>query len=344
MRYVLLFFLFLLPCPALAALPIELDVAADSPEAMQRWSRILGECDLARVRIRGAKRGDQIGIRTIDTGRSKRYVVNAALDARDRLILPGGKFTDGQVVALKKFFQELPLNTEHNSVERGRFGLTAQQFKQVFETFSQPAPSSPAGAKSEALFASLSRQTRLPIEGDVFPEERPSDSLPEMKLTSELTLGTTLALFLRTHGYAMVPEQPRGGELQLRIFALPGDQTMLEHWPVGWLSEAPPRQLAPNLYRATTIEISGFSLDEALRALEPASGLPLVYDQYLLDRKKIDPTKVQVKVARKKMFIKRGIDLVIRQASLTGEVRVDENGQPFYWITQFGKDSPRASK
>ncbi|MEQ8208187.1 MAG: hypothetical protein RH917_00015 [Lacipirellulaceae bacterium] len=336
--------LLLLPCPALAALPIELEVAADSPEAMQRWSRILGECDLARVRIRGAKRGDQIGIRTIDTGRSKRYVITAALDARDRLILPGGKFTDGQVVALKKFFQELPLNTEHNAVERGRFGLTAQQFKRVFESFSQPVLNSSEETKPAAFFSSLTRQTRLPIEGDFFAEERLSDKSPEKNTKSELTLGTTLAMFLRTHGHAMVPEQPRGGQLQLRIFDLPTDQRELEQWPVGWLSEAPPRQLAPNLYRATTIEISGFSLEEALRALEPAAGLPLVYDQYILDRKKIDPTKVQVKVARKKMFIKRGIDLVLRQARLTGEVRVDENGQPFYWITQFGKDSPRATK
>lgn len=343
MRYVLLFFLLLLPCPALAALPIELEVAADSPEAMQRWSRILGECDLARVRIRGAKRGDQIGIRTIDTGRSKRYVVTAALDARDRLILPGGKFTDGQVVALKKFFQELPLNTEHNSVERGRFGLTAQQFKQVFQAFSQLVTDKP-GAAPAAFVDALVRRTRIPVEFDGLSRGRLSRKSPEKVQVPELTLGTTLAIYLRGYGLTMVPEQPRDGQLQLRIFELPEDQRELKHWPVGWLSEAPPRQLAPNLYKATTIEISGFSLEDALRALEPAAGLPLVYDQYLLDRQQIDPTKVQVKVARKKMFIKRGIDLALTQARLAGEVRVDENGHPFYWITQFGKDSPRATK
>jgi hypothetical protein len=40
--------------------------------------------------------------------------------------------------------------------------------------------------------------------------------------------------------------------------------------------------------------------------------------------------------------VRRAVDSILSQGRLAGELRVDEAGQPFYWITQFDKDSPRA--
>ncbi|QDT00707.1 hypothetical protein [Adhaeretor mobilis] len=341
-----LLLLLALPCPVLAALPIEIEVVADpgSGPQMQRWAKVLGECDLARVRIRGARGTDQVGIRTEETERTIRYHVTAVLDSRGRLVLPGGKFTDHQTVALKQFFQELPLEQKHNSVDRGRFGLTAAQFERVFNAFSNPVSLPKEEVSPGALLSSLAKQTRLSVEVPNNIKWQLDDKSPEAVSLPELSLGTTLAIFLREHSLGMAPEQPRGGELQLRIFELPADQRALEHWPVGWKSDAIGKQLAPNMYRSTAIEINGFQLEETLQALGPHAGIPLVYDRYVLARRKIVPEKIPIKIDRKEMLIRRGIDLVLRQARLTGDMRVDENGVPFYWITQFGSDSPRASK
>jgi hypothetical protein len=41
--------------------------------------------------------------------------------------------------------------------------------------------------------------------------------------------------------------------------------------------------------------------------------------------------------------VKRVVDFVLNKIRLSGELRVDEAGQPFYWATMIGPDSPRAT-
>ena len=53
---------------------------------------------------------------------------------------------------------------------------------------------------------------------------------------------------------------------------------------------------------------------------------------------------MQVKLPRGKTYIRKAVDVILAQGRLGGELRVDEAGTPFYWVTQFTKDSPRAVK
>ena len=96
------------------------------------------------------------------------------------------------------------------------------------------------------------------------------------------------------------------------------------------------------MFKFLTFEISGYTLAQALDVLSPRLGVPLKFDDLILQRRDIHPDKIQVKLPRKKTYLKRAVDRILGQARLSGELRVDEAGKPFYWITQFGKDSPRA--
>jgi hypothetical protein len=146
-----------------------------------------------------------------------------------------------------------------------------------------------------------------------------------------------LAYALRCEGLMLLPEQLPGEPLRLRIAPYDSQQ---ESWPVGWKPAVSSRQSAPQLYKLRSIEINGFTLAQALTALQPALKLPVILDQWVLQRSQIEPSKIQVSYPKKRTFLKAVVGRLLSQARLAEEVRVDELEQPFLWVTRFGKASP----
>jgi hypothetical protein len=164
-------------------------------------------------------------------------------------------------------------------------------------------------------------------------------------MTTELkgfSLGTSLAIVLRSAGLAMTPEQPRGKPLSLRVVHI---EPKKEYWPAGWKPEKIASQVAPPMYRFTTVEISGFSLAQALDALAPHMGVPLVFDERVMAARKIDLAKIQARYPKGKTYIRRAVDHILSAGGLVGELRLDEADKPFYWITHYSaKASPAEEK
>ena len=336
------FVLLMMAAPAAAKLPIEVEVAVQQGaplDAMQFWSRTLGEANIARVRIRSMRRDEQPALEAIELGSVKRYRLLGVLTSADVLLLPGGKFGRGDRQKLKSFLEELPVAHEHNAVERGRFGLTEAQFKKVFAALSMPVGRELSGLSSAEAFAVLT--ANLPADVVISTRDRAllDAASPLAQELGKLSTGTALAIVLRRFDRVLVPEHPQGGKLQFRIAASDPNR---EHWPVGWKPRTTPRQSAPKLYQFRTIEIDGYALSEAITALEAHMGAPAIYDELILAREEDNPLSKTVRLKRQKTFLRRALDSLLSQARLAGEVRVDETGQPFYWITKFGKDSPRA--
>jgi hypothetical protein len=80
-----------------------------------------------------------------------------------------------------------------------------------------------------------------------------------------------------------------------------------------------------------------------MTALGPHLGVPLLVDRPQLARLQIVPTKATVDVKRSKTYVKKAFDQALARAHLASELRVDERGTPFLWITQFGPGSGRAA-
>jgi hypothetical protein len=126
------------------------------------------------------------------------------------------------------------------------------------------------------------------------------------------------------------PRKVRGGELQ-HVIAVPTAES--EAWPMGWPPESSERKLAPMLFEFLNVEIAGIPLPKALAALAERLKLSFLIDENALARERIkmDEEKVSVPVGR--TYYKRVVDRILAQAMLAGELRVDEAGRPFYWIT-----------
>lgn len=330
---------------ASAGLGVEIEVVTEpgvAPTAPQQWAQTLGKLGFDRVRIRGMRSGDKPDITAIDMPTGTRYKLLAILDHNERLVLPGARFGRSDLSKLRAFVERLQQDglAELNA-ERGRFGLTTGQLTVVLDELSQTVGFSTKGVPPADVVAKLARRFKLSLE--LSPQasailRRGAAAEVELESTSA---GTALAMLLRQQRLALMPEKPRGKPLRLSVVPLDFKR---EVWPVGWKPAAAPRQIVPPMYKFLTIEIDGYTLAEALDALAPRLGVPLWFDQLILTRRNIHPDKISVKLPRGKTYLKRAVDRVLAQAHLAGELRIDEAGHAFYWITQFGKESPRAER
>ncbi len=327
---------------AQATLPIELEVAMEpgsSLTAPQEWTRILGKMNLSRVRLRSIRSTDQPSVTHVQVGKSTRYRVLAILSHRDELILPKKHFRMQDRRKLQTYFEQLPNKTQRNASPRGRFDLTEKQFRRLFTELSQPVSFATEGKISSEVLHQLQKKLTLPVV-----QTPRSSVLLELSLRGELqglSTGTALAIVLRQHGLMLQPEITRDNSMQLTLATY---DSQGDAWPVGWKPEKSIRLIAPQMFEQLTLEATNITFAEVLSQLKPRLKVPIVLDHWILTQREIVPDQISVKLARRKTFLKGALNRLASQARLATEIRIDELGQPFIWVTQFGKDSPRATQ
>jgi hypothetical protein len=301
----------------------------------------LEACGFNHVRIRGIRTGDRPALEVRTEGEQQRYALVGILDSRERLILPEGTFVRSDRSKLTAYRAQLASGEPLNDPP-GPFGLTETQFTRLYAMLEPrigetgAAPAAPLAVVEAALAewpetpqwsrgARVALQQAAPLEVDV----------------SGLSRGTAAAYALREAGLALAPLRPRGPGAAVGLAVVPAAEA--EHaWPVGWRAAATPKTLAPQMFRVTTIEITGYTLAQTMTALGPHLGVPLLVDRPQLARLGIVPAEAAVEVKRGKTYVKKAFDQALARAKLASELRVDERGTPFLWITQFGPGSARA--
>jgi hypothetical protein len=327
---------------AAAALPIELEIAMQPGTplaAPQEWAQLLGKMDLVSVRLRGIRASERPHLETTSRGNGTHYRLLGILNQRNELVLPERRFRIHDRHALEKHFQQLPAQAAYNAQPRGRFGLTEQQFRQVYTALSQPVGFSTLGKSAGEVLLRIEKGLSVPVIGT--DKLRLLDGKPLQAELRDLSAGTALAFALRQAGWMLLPEQLPGQTLRLSV--APFDHRA-DPWPVGWKPAVSSRQSAPQLFELRNIEIEGFTLNQALTALGPALKLPVITDGWILEQHEIDPNTIQVSLPKKRTYLKSAVGKILSQARLAEEVRVDELEQPFLWVTRFGKSSRPAMK
>ncbi len=324
-----------------AALPIDLEIITEpgAPlSAPQEWARLLGRMNLGSVRIRGVRSGERPQLKEKKLGNTTRYHLLVVLNRRNELVLPERRFRIRNRKALQKYFEQLPAKAAYHAEDRGSFGLTEKQFRQVFAELSQPVGFSTVAKSASEVLTRLEKTLTVRVV-----RSKKGARLSGKPLTVELqnfSAGTVLAYVLRREGLVLRPEQLPG--MPLRLSIAPYDSKR-ESWPVGWKPAVSSRHSAPQLYELRNIEINNLTLAQALTALQPPLKIPVLLDDWIFRRHKIDPSKIQVSHLKKRTFLKSAVGKLLSQARLAEEVRVDEQEQPFLWVTRFGKDSPTLS-
>jgi hypothetical protein len=338
-----------LAATASAAPPVELELATERGvqiTAPQQWLQLLTGIGIEQVQIRTARPGDEPRVENTGSADRPAYHVLGVVTSRGQLRLPGGTFTMAEKAKLKDFFDRLAADgAESLTAPRGRFGLTEKETSAVLADLAQSIDFETKGQLPTAIIEKLNSRMKLKVELDAAAGAAVREATAFEDELKGLTAGTGLAIVARNYGLIMRPEKPPGAAVVYRISS--GDPAAIREstlgdtekpndkfWPIGWEPEQGPGAVAPSLRESLNAEIGGYSLAEALAAITPRLKVPLYVDHASLVANKIDPSKVQIKLARARMTYRRLLDRVCAQALLGCSVRVDEAGTAFLWVTR----------
>jgi hypothetical protein len=317
---------------AKARVSLELVTEKDIPiTGTQQWYRVFADLGVGSLRIRPAVGKEETGIEQRGNKAAPVYDVVGIIKADNTLYLPGGKFTVNDGARLKKWLADLAdQGVEGVAQPRQAFGLTRSQLTDVDGELKRPLPFAtkdvPAAKAVEQLAQGL--QHKLQIDADA--AKSLADSTVEEDLQG-VSAGTALAVILRPAGLVFSPQRPSGGTLQYQVSK---PQAGHESWPIGWKADQPDSKVLPDMFtKFINVEIDQTPVTDAVAALQDRLKVPVLWDHNALALHGIDPAKIEVKLPAKKLTYSLILQRVLSQAKLKKEIRVDESGKPFIWIT-----------
>lgn len=298
----------------------------------QRWIDVLKGLDQAGIRIRTGRPGDKVEVTNLGTEDSPSYRVIGILSANNRLEVVGAKFTLADRAKIAQWIEKLQEGGIANLTgARVAFGLTPEQLVAFHDALANPITIKTKGVRAGDVTRTLVRG--LAIKYSVTTAARRAFARNEAVLDElqGLSVGTALAATLRPLGLVMSPQKPRGEPVRLLISDV---REVEESWPVGWPPQVADREAAPDLYEYLPAEIADIPLADAISAIGERLETPFLFDHNGMARHKLDPATKDVSFARKeRVQYRRVLDQVLFQGRLRSELRLDEAGKPFLWIS-----------
>lgn len=311
---------------------VQLEIAVDPrlpPLTLHEWAKALTTAGVQDVRVRMAQPDDAPKVRQIASDPLPVYHVLAVINAQNELVVPGGRFSIRQIEMFRQWLNDLRQQGPPESrPKQVAFGLNIVQFEQVRHDMSRPVKFStkghPRNELVENLVAALSNTTvfdpdaRKRLGQDPFDEE-----------LQGLAVGTALAYLLRYDGLAIVPQASvTGVRYQIMI-----GHPKLAAWPVGWPPEGSETTAVPKLLETLSVNIQSVSVKEVIQSVSERLSLPYLLDHPALARFGIELDKTTVNIPQTKTTYSQIIKRSLFQGRLKGEVRCDDAGKPFLWIT-----------
>lgn len=319
---------------ATAAPRVQLELVTEEgfpASGSHRWMSALQNLGLANLRIRSARPGDKVQIVQDGSGSTASYRVTGLLTADNLLLLPGGRFRLGDIEGLRAWIGKLQEGGETRLHEtEAAFGLTPTQLVAVHEVLSRPLTVATKGQRSFDVLKQISAGLTLSFLAGAEARAAMGGDDPVLDELQGLSSGTAIAAILRPLGLVLVPQKQSDGEIRLWITDA---RRARESWPVGWPSDRSPRETLPALFNFLNIEIDDTPLQDALAAIGGRLEAPLLFDHNSLARQKIAPAEVKVSLQPRRMYYQAVLDRLLNQAGLTNELRVDDAGKPFLWIS-----------
>ena len=313
---------------------VEMEVATQrglAPAAGRRWNELLTAAGVSAIRFQGGQADAETKIDVAGTGRDPVYRIKAKLQGDNFLIVPGQRFSDKDRDALAEWVKRLKADgVEELAKPKSAFGLTADQLDEVLRDLSQPVTFTTKGVPVADAIRNIQKVVRNRIVIDPAIKD---ELLAEDPIRDELegiSSGTALAAILRPAGAVLQPRRPVG---EKPYYFLTRAGKSVEAWPVGWPAEKTDRELLPILFDFLNVEIDGISAAKAIAAIQGRLKVPLLFDYNSLLAEGIELDDVEVKVPGNRSYYNRVFDRVLFQAKAKKEVRVDESGRPFLWIT-----------
>ena len=307
---------------------VELNVVASKRASIgsaQEWMLALASLKSARVK------SDSNSGTTLPEAKwvGSTLYVTAVIGSDNKLHVPGKRFGIRQSKALSDWIEAQKKQKETGPAKANdRFGLTSTELQRVHTMLKANVRISTKEKNASDVLRSIVRTHSLPMK----MSGRDFKRLAGQKLDEDwqgYSVGTVVAALLRPYEFVMVPKV-EAGQTTLRVVP---EQSVKEGWPVGWESELKKDELVPKIFDRVPIEIYDTPVTEVMQALEARLETPIFFDDGLLGAADIDPATTNVTVKSQETFYGKLIRETLYKARMFSEVRVDENGKPFFWVS-----------
>jgi hypothetical protein len=311
--------------------------------ASREWFDELSKLGVDGLRVRAAVRGDAASIEQIGADDAPRYRVRALLSARGQLVVPEGRFRRGEERALADWIEALRRTgpPRPQGSKPLPFGLAAEDLVTVETDLARRLSETTLDRPLSEVLEALAAELQHPLSVAPRARGRLSESEKVGQEYSGLSAGTVLACLLRGHGLAMTPRRGEDGRLE---YVVELEQADREVWPTGWPPVGSKVDLMPALYEIVEVDMEGVSLAEALQVICERTKLRILYDDRSLAASGVALEKVTVKLPARKWSYNIVVSRLLSQGKMSGDLRRDEAGTPFLWVTAYPPSPVRERK
>lgn len=312
---------------------VELEVAMDRgfpPSESHGWAKLLAEVGFERVQIRAARATDKVELVKRGTEAAPVYHVTGTLTARGTLRVPGATFSANDARRIKEWLEKLSSQgppTEGD--EKTVFGLTAKQFS----TLNQDLARQVSIATKDQRIDDVVNKLASGLAHTLVIDAAAATALAGGEIVYDdlrgLSHGTAIAAALRPAGLVLVP-RVSGGRVELLVTSGRGAKQL---WPIGWESDKADGKLVPALAEQVNAEIEETPLGEVMETIAERLKTKVLYDHNALAQLDVDLDKTTVKLAPARLGYASVVRKLLYPARLKFEVRVDEAGKPFLWVS-----------
>jgi hypothetical protein len=311
---------------------VDFEIIADANGGLddnQRWLEALSEVGADNVRI---VQGSTLpGVEQIASASGTTYKVTGVL-TNNKLILPKGRFGIRDTAKIKEYVESLRADGADVALaEKFAFGLTAEQLVELNTDLSRPLTETSVNKTPAQILQLVQNSIATPFVIDPAAAIALRDDYTLVDELNGLSHGTVLAASLRPLGLVLAPVREQGKTTEIRIVP---SLSVTEFWPVGWPPEKRIDFAVPKLYEKIPVNIQNFSLTKTLPAIQKMMKIPFLYDYNSIAMGGIDMEKIRVSVQSDQMSFQIILSRIFSQSrGLKYEVRTDEAGTPFIWIS-----------
>jgi hypothetical protein len=286
-------------------------------------------------RVQMGRGGEEPSVTETATGRFREVRVVGQLDRSGRVVLPDRAFTAADGEKLGAYLKELEKFGRQGPPEgKPLWGLNEPQFAEVYEALSQPVAADVKEQRIREAVAKIGLPATLPVrfsnDADQWLTDEMPESTPVRQKVKGFSKGTALAIVLNDYGLGFHPLRKPAGTIELVVEPL---RTAKQPWPVGWEPKEPLPKTAPALYEMVPIDLDNVPLMDVLNAVSVQTKIPIRFDHYRIEAFGVDPATARVSYPPKKTSLSILVRNLTSQHKLLRDVKIDEQGHPFLWIT-----------
>jgi len=311
---------------------LNVTIAKGAPiTAPQLWGPILDDVGFSSTRISSDMPDSPLQISQAGTEASPIYRVHGILMGNGSIMLPPGRaFSQRDRGALREWVSKLKTQgIEGASGVKMPFGLTKSQFDTARKDLRTAVTAKTKGANPVAALKEITRGLGKPIVMDAQAQQALAESGAVRDELSGLAVGTAVAALIRPAGLILQPRSVNG-----RIeYVVADGRGGGDNWPIGWPSKEGSGKLVPSLLEKEETQDVEVPLADALAEIQNRVGVPFVYDYNGMAMVEVDLAKMPAQLTAGEHYYGRLLTRLLTRAKLKYEVRQDDAGRPFIWIS-----------